>query len=529
MSDAPVVQAHDDPVVFSFPELHEQINDKAREAFVGAATVDSSASFAQAAPPADTLGWDTVFAIRATDVNKAIVKQKTTPPTFDSGDLGGGWSIKGNFNDWQITTGGDGENLNVLVPASSGNMIFGGKTYSLAGAVVTAQYKLELIPGNPPPTAPTKSGSNHKFKPKTTAENANDPIVAAIQVTVPAATQQTWPAGMAPSAVIALIQGAFGTFLSNTVQDFTQTFAAVDLNVMADQGSLQWLKPAYTSYAFADGTSLENSFFGVLTLTSDISRAENLKHELAPSAIPTNQRSAFLISQQLFMQQAILPGLPHAFKSASASDFKLINNDTEVVNTTKDTVQLDSVKYGAIEYHPYLDSFDLVIDTAEFVTTLTAKVQISPGIVTYIDITTYHGLKLEQKTNGKQTIGFSETRPYKSSHRVHTAPGVIITEVIASLIVAVVGAVVGKMAETIAKRIVIAIIVAIIAGIITGIQLIITEVIAKGVAESMPEIDPLVQTGTDPITWPTQTSNFTITAVGLNMSVQLSGDPGFAD
>ncbi|NJN05603.1 MAG: TULIP family P47-like protein, partial [Rhodobacteraceae bacterium] len=43
-----------------------------------------------------------------------------------------------------------------------------------------------------------------------------------------------------------------------------------------------------------------------------------------------------------------------------------------------------------------------------------------------------------------------------------------------------------------------------------------------------PEIDPLVQTGTNPITWPTQQSKFTITAVQLNESVQLSGDPGFA-
>ena len=82
--------------------------------------------------------------------------------------------------------------------------------------------------------------------------------------------------------------------------------------------------------------------------------------------------------------------------------------------------------------------------------------------------------------------------------------------------------------EIVAKRIIIAVIVAIIAGIITAIQLIITEVIAKGVAAAMPTIDPLIETGTNPITWPTQTSKFTITAVQLNEAVQLSGDPGFA-
>lgn len=529
--EKPVLQAHDEPVVFSFPHLDTALQEEAlaKHDRAGAAFLAAQAGGVNAPPKADTLGWDTVFAIRMNDVNSAIVKQKTTPANFSAdAPLGPGSSISGNFRDWQLTTGADGENVNVLVPISCGTFTFNNDTYDLTGVTVTAQYHLNVIPPNPPVTKPTKTGTKHNIVVSDKAPNPHVPVVSAVFVDVPASTSAKWPTSMSIQSVEALIMSSMGIYLGDNVKDFTQVFAAVDLNVMADQGTLQWLSPALTSYAFADGGTVGNSFFGVLTLTSDIGRATNLKHQLASSAIPTTQRSALLISQQLFMREAIFPGLPHAFENASTSDFKLVNNDTEVVNNGSGKVKLDSVKVGAIDYHPYIDSFDLVINTTEFHTTLEVKVNISPGIDTYITFNTWHGLKLEKKNNGKQTIGYSETRPYSATHRNHTSPGVIITEVIAGIIVSVVGLVVGKIVDTLAKRIIVAIIVAIIAGIITAIQLIITEVIAKGVAESMPDIDPLIQTGTNPITWPTQQSNFTIIAVQLNESVQLSGDPGFA-
>jgi hypothetical protein len=530
-ADAPVLQAHDNPIVFSFPHLDRQLRDEAHAKHNrhAAAALAALAGGVNAPPPASTNGWDTVFAIRVPDVNNAIAKQKTSPKTFSlSQPLGPNSNLKGVFSDWRIVTGADGENMNVLIPVPSGVFSFNGLDYDLTGAQITAMYHLDVIPPNPPATTPTKTGTNHQLVVSDKQANPNVPIVSVTLTVVPPSTYAKWPQGISPTAVMALIGSAMQIYLNANVSAFTQTFAAVDLNIMADAEGLQWLSPAYTSYAFADGGSDQNSFFGVLTLTGDIGRAANLKHELAASAIPTNQRSAFLISQQLFLANSIFPSLPHSFQNATTSDFQLTNNNTEIINNGSGKVKLDPVRYGLIDYTPYLESFDLLIDTTEIHTRLEVRVEISPGIVTYIDIDTYHGLKLEQKTDGNQTIGFDETRPYTATHRVETSPGVIVTEVIAGIIVSVVGLAVGKIADTLAKRIIIAIIVAVIAGIITAIQLIITEVIANGVAASMPEIDPLVQTGTNPITWPTQKSKFTITAVQLNESVQLSGDPGFA-
>lgn len=531
-TETPVLEAHDNPVTFSFPHLDEQLKQEAEASHdrTGAAMLAALAGGSNPPPKADTLGWDTVYAIRVPDLNSAIIKQKTSPKTFAvSEPLGANSNLKGIFSDWQVTTGADGENMNVLVPATSGTFTFLSQDYDIGGAVFTALFHLNVIPPNPPATAPTKKGTTHQIVVSDKQINKHVPIVSLTKTIIPTSTSSKWPAGLSVSAVTALIGSAMSTYLNDNISAFTQTFSAVDLNLKADKDTLQWLTPAFTSYAFADGgKNINNSFFGVLTLTSDIGRADNLKHELAASAIPTAQRSAFLISQQLFMSQAIFPALPNAFKDASTADFELTNNNTEIINNGSGKIELDSVKVGAINYHPFLETFDLVINTTELHTTIEVKVEISLGIHTYISINTWHGLHLEKKTNGKQTIGFSETRPYTATHRTVTSPGVIITEFIAGLIISVVGLVVGKIAKTVAKRIVIALIVAIIAGIITAIQLIITEVIAKSVAESMPDIDPLIQTGTNPIVWPTQESKFTVTAVQLNESVQLSGDPGFA-
>lgn len=101
--DARVLEAHDKPLVFSFPDLDEDLRTEALEKHDrhGAAFLAAQSGGANPPPKADTLGWDTVFAIRMIDVNKAIVKQKTTPPTFSaSNPLGEGSSLSGSFAAW---------------------------------------------------------------------------------------------------------------------------------------------------------------------------------------------------------------------------------------------------------------------------------------------------------------------------------------------------------------------------------------------------------------------------------------------
>ena len=76
---------------------------------------------APAAPEttADTFGWDTVFALRVDDVNKAIISGKSTPTTFSQSVNNGEVVASGTFTDWQICMGGDGKLLHLALPISS--------------------------------------------------------------------------------------------------------------------------------------------------------------------------------------------------------------------------------------------------------------------------------------------------------------------------------------------------------------------------------------------------------------------------
>ena len=101
-------------------------------------------------PIADTLGWDTVFALRLPNVNNALKQPDASPGSFDL-SLSSDYSIKGDFGPWQITRGGDGKNLYLLAPITSGAMEFNKQSISMAGAQATVVFTLSYIPPQTPP------------------------------------------------------------------------------------------------------------------------------------------------------------------------------------------------------------------------------------------------------------------------------------------------------------------------------------------------------------------------------------------
>ncbi|MEM7375099.1 MAG: TULIP family P47-like protein [Bacteroidota bacterium] len=532
-TDNILIQAYDKPISFQLPELDahlERLNQ-------GGAHPSAAAFLAAAStvPIANTEGWDTIYAIRVPDVNQAIAQQKTSPTSFNNTTkdpkFGLNTTIDGSFGDWQITLRGGGQNVNMAVPVSKGTFTLNGVENKLDGLKVIIQIKMQYYPEMPlslqPPSA---TGTEHQLKVKLTSDIPEIPVVSVLNL--------VWPEGVPDPGGIedALIEANFQDWFNKHLQDFDQVFAAVKLNLRADKNHLKWLKPTHTSYAYSEipnTTNLCDAIFGVLCITTSKVDPKTLSQNIPSGAIPKGERSAFLIGRQLFTREAMFTGLPNAFQKGTAKDnFELIDNDTAITLSAKaknkDVIALDNVKYAGTTYHPFLHNLDVQVNEAEIITTMTVKIQISPGINAFLDIINYHGLQLEKNSNGgTQTLGFIQTRDAKCSHRTVTDPGVIAGEAIAGLIVSVIGLFVGKAAKETAKRIIIAIIVAVIAGIITAIQLIITDVIAKGVENAMPPFDPIIKEGTDPIVWPTATSQFTLTAATLNGSVQISGVPEF--
>ncbi|HET7460461.1 MAG TPA: TULIP family P47-like protein [Longimicrobium sp.] len=100
---------------------------------------------------ADTYGWDTAFAISFANANTAITnswpgvneKAKNFSETATDDDS---YNIAGVWGPWQLTEGGDGKNVRMLVPAASGTYHAGGKTYDLAGMQVVIEVGMEWVP-----------------------------------------------------------------------------------------------------------------------------------------------------------------------------------------------------------------------------------------------------------------------------------------------------------------------------------------------------------------------------------------------
>lgn len=78
---------------------------------------------------ADTFCWDTVFALRASDMNTALQAPGACPASFTQAESGT-WTGQGNFAPWQVTTGGGNPNMTVAI--TTGSMTYSGITYDLS-------------------------------------------------------------------------------------------------------------------------------------------------------------------------------------------------------------------------------------------------------------------------------------------------------------------------------------------------------------------------------------------------------------
>lgn len=519
-----VIKTTNQPMHVIFPEVNKSLKKHfATNAIKSSGKLGNTVTLAT---PTNTMGWDTVFAIRLPDVNNAIVKQKASPTNFQNTvvdpDSGITCTTNGNFGPWQIRMGGDGQNLHMAIPITQGTMTNGVKSSSMDNSTAIIELKLGYLPPPQGTIPPTSSGTNHALKVNTSQPDPDQPAVAIVAL--------NFPAGKDPGIITkSLMIACLGDWFNKNLSQFDHVFSTVNLNLLADQKSFQWLKPTYSSYAYTDGHDENSSIFGVLCMTENRS-ADGLTHEISSGAIPENQKSGFLISVARFMENSVLPGLPAAFKDTPASSFKLINDDSEIINTDGADIKLDGVKFGAITYDPHVYKFDLTVNSNEIITNMKIKVNISPGIDSYINMTTYHTLKLIDKPDGsgEQTLDYEETRPTETDHHNEIAAWVTITEAILAGIVAVVGAVAGVVYKTVVQRIIIAIIVIVIGVIIAAVEVIIEKVVADGVANAMPSINPMIYTATNPITWPTQESRFTLTSATLNGCFQFGGDPHFA-
>src|SRR5256885_2711283 len=222
------------------------------------------------------------------------------------------------------------------------------------------------------------------------------------------------------------INKALGNLLKNWFNDnlseFNHIFATVDLNITAAAGEgFQYLLPTTTSYAYVEGSTEDNCILAILSMVNN-HPADLTVQSVQAGAIPFNSRACLSMFKELFISEMILSNMIHVFTSASAGDFITTRNGSQVEN--KNTVDLDTVKYGAVTYKPKMEKFTLHIDADVITVYMFVHVNISSGIDTYTEVTGYYHVKLVTDQNGNQKMTYEVAQEPQKNSWTEVAPWV---------------------------------------------------------------------------------------------------------
>lgn len=492
---------------FKFPSLLQ----KPAKTFVAPKLTSTANAIAR------TYGWDTAFAIRMPDANAAIIAQSSSPKTFSQKAPDGSCSVNGDFEDWQIS-GGAGIDIHFSTPIKTGSLNYNGKQYSLEGAEVHIEVQLNYLPSketNSKQTAMSKQSSNGNNVDLVTRFKApeNEQVVSVINFTAP---------NISDFVANALAASTLQLWFNSNLTLFTHVFSAVNLNTKVDKKQFQWLAPTSTSYAFCAGSTANDSILGVLCMTENRSSA-GIASQLSPNAIPKGARSGFLISQERFLTEMVLPGLPSAFPGSTQSDFALSDDKSSVINTTN--IKTKTVEHAGTTYHPEVTSLEVSINENEIVVHSITRVDIALGTYAEITVTSYQNIEIADKPDGSQTLVYKESRPPIKDHTTKTTTSGVAQKIILELALIIIGVILTIVTEG-AFLVVALIIIALLIGLIDATPTLIADAVGNKVSNDSPSLALLTLNCTSPTCWPGG-NTFKLTFAGMNDSLQLGGNPGF--
>jgi len=137
---------------------------------------------------------------------------------------------------------------------------------------------------------------------------------------------------LSPTAA-AIFEELLSEWFNSNIGEFNHVFSALDLSPsLSTKKDYNWIKPTGTSYAVTDNGTLDNSVFGVLTMTQG--HAAPSSHQVSPNAIPNrgDVNAGFLISGTCFMKNMMLAGARTTFDNEAESSFDVTNDGLTVTN-----------------------------------------------------------------------------------------------------------------------------------------------------------------------------------------------------
>lgn len=358
-------------------------------------------------PNVDTYHWDTVYSASYDVVNAAIKKHNTFPESF-SFKSPEGVDIAGEWEDWELSVGGSGADIQMVCKVKSGSVEAMDLKGDLAGSELRIQFNLESVVGDDEdafkdPTAKPGRGTPNVLQ--TNLEGSDG--VSAISVldtacVFPKLDPKTF------GLILDALPGVFGKYFNANKEDFKHVFHIMMINEEADKDAFAWIKPSAVGYAVAAPgmrPTTATSVFGVLAMVDGgkIGPLQEPSVDIASLAgLPEGANSAFVISAPKVTKHILLPGAIATIQGSKASDFKLSDNGLNITNANKLTWGHFDTGHGT--HSPVIDpgNFLMRLDGDHVLVEITnAHFSTSPGITLHMNMTQRFGFKTVKREDGK--------------------------------------------------------------------------------------------------------------------------------
>ncbi len=340
-----------------------------------------------------TLGWDTISAVALTDVNNAIVKYGTSPRTWDGTvphtKFSPSVALTGQFEPWSLTTGGTGSKVIMKIPFHAEVVVGDGAdrtTYVIKGGTAGVEVNLAFDP-------------KQQLRVDTLPDKGKLAEVIDVTFTQPAA-------GDMPAEDREWLNKTLKYLLEQwldapaNLSQFQHVFTAIDLNSAEAMGNLAWILPTYTSYAYINGKSEDDSYLGVLCMTENRDPG-NAPQELAPGAMTGDQQkwSGFTVSKDRFMNKMVLPGLQHHFPKAKLT----VKNGAF---TAASEFQVDKIVVDGDSYQPVATLFTVSVGYDRITTNMQLHIPVNSHIDGYAKIEYAIQPKLDKNSKGQACVTY---------------------------------------------------------------------------------------------------------------------------
>ncbi|CAH7071210.1 conserved hypothetical protein [Vibrio chagasii] len=280
--------------------------------------------------PVSTFGWDTAYVASYDVVNHAIDAQKKFPQSMDYLDQESSLTLAGSWENWQLSTGGAGQNVQMSCSFDKGNVTMGTSKYDISGTKLIIQVNLEKVASKDPlgdPEAKPGTGETKNVVVKQTP-TGEDPAVSVITCTTTAEL---------PGLIKEVLPQVFANYFNDNVNLFGSVFGVMNINSAADKDGFQWIKPSAFDYAVAsteDGSS-SNSAFGLIAMVDGASISGKMQQAVdarALQGLSEGANSAFVISTERMVQNMLLPGAVATLQGTTADDFNISKDGLSVTN-----------------------------------------------------------------------------------------------------------------------------------------------------------------------------------------------------